>query len=83
MPADEQGLYVFVRDGHIEITTASQTLHLGKGETGFASDNGSTTRPLLMPLFLEFDRMPKPDSANPLLQTVLNEATGRSANQCR
>ena len=83
MPADEQGLYVFVRDGHIEITTASETLHLGKGETGFASDSGNTVRPLLMPLFLEFDRMPKPDSANPLLQTVLNEATGRAANQCR
>ncbi len=83
MPEDEQGLYVFVRDGHIEITTASQTLHLGKGETGFAADSGATQRPLLMPLFLEFDRMPRPDSANPLLQTVLNEATGRSLNQCR
>jgi len=83
MPEDEQGLYVFVRDGHIEVTTAGQTLHLGKGETGFASESGNTLRPLLMPLFLQFDRMPKPDSANPLLQTVLNEATGRAANQCR
>jgi hypothetical protein len=42
-----------------------------------------TVRPLLMPLFLEFDRTPKPDSANPLLQTVLSEATNRAANQCR
>ena len=83
MTSDQEGLYVFVRDGHIEVTTASETLHLGKGETGFASDAGRTVRPLLMPLFLEFDRTPKPDSANPMLQTVLNETVNRPANQCR
>ena len=83
LPADEQGLYVFVRDGHIEITTSSETLQLGKGETGFAALNGATVRPLLMPLFLEFDRTPKPDSANPLLQSILSETTNRSANVCR
>jgi hypothetical protein len=80
---DEEGLYVFVRDGHIEITTASETLQLGKGETGFAANTGATLRPLLMPLFLEFDRTPKPDSTNPLLQTVLNETLSRPANVCR
>jgi len=82
LPADEQGLYVFVRDGHIEVTTATETLHLGKGETGFASDSGTTVRPLLTPLFLEFDRTPRPDSNNPLLQTVLRESTN-PANVCR
>ena len=80
---DPQGLYVFVRDGHIEVSTASETLHLGKGETGFAADSGRTVRPLLMPLFLEFDRTPKPNSANPMLQSILNESGNRSANQCR
>ena len=80
---DQEGLYVFVRDGHIEVTTNSETLHLGKGETGFASDAGRTIRPLLMPLFLEFDRTPRPDSSNPMLQSVLNETLNRSANQCR
>lgn len=83
MPADEEGLYVFVRDGHIEITTASEKLQLGKGETGFAGLAGNTIRPLLMPLFLEFDRTPKPDSANPLLQSVLSETINRPLNQCR
>lgn len=83
MSGEEQGLYVFVRDGHIELATGSETLQLGKGETGFASDTGATLRPLLMPLFLEFDRTPKPDSANPLLQTVLSENVNRSANVCR
>ena len=80
---DEQGLYVFVRDGHIEVTTSSETLHLGKGETGFAGDTGRTVRPLQIPLFLDFDRTPKPDSTNPMLQTVLNETVNRPANQCR
>lgn len=83
LPADEQGLYVFVRDGHIEVTTASETLHLGKGETGFAADTGATVRPLLTPLFLEFDRTPRPDSGNPLLQTVLSESLNRPATVCR
>jgi hypothetical protein len=80
---EEEGLFVVVRDGHIEVTTNSETLHLGKGETGFASDAGRTVRPLLTPLFLEFDRTPKPNSLNPMLQTVLSETVNRPANQCR
>ena len=80
---EEEGLFVVVRDGHIEVTTNSETLHLGKGETGFASDTGRTVRPLLTPLFLEFDRTPKPNSSNPMLQTVLSETVNRPANQCR
>ena len=83
MSDDQEGLYVFVRDGHIEITTNSETLQLGKGETGFASDAGRTIRPLLTPLFLEFDRTPKPNSSNPMLQSLLNETVTRAANQCR
>lgn len=83
LPADEQGLYVFVRDGHIEVSTANETLHLGKGEAGFATDSGSTLRPQMLPLFLEFDRTPRPDSRNPLLQTVLSETANRPANVCR
>ena len=31
----EQGLFVFVRDGHIELLTLLEVLHLGKGEGGF------------------------------------------------
>jgi hypothetical protein len=47
----QEGLFVFVRDGHIEITTKTETLHLGRGETGFAGIDGATVRPLAMPLF--------------------------------
>ncbi len=80
---NQDGLFVFVRDGHIEVTTATQTLHLGRGETGFAAQDGTTTRPRLMPLFLEFDRTPMPNSKNPLLASVLGESGVKPLNQCR
>ena len=79
----QEGLFVFVRDGHIEILTSQQTLHLGRGETGFAGNDGSTVRPLLTPLFLEFDRTPIPNSINPMVTTVLDENRIPSSNQCR
>lgn len=83
MDEAKEGLFVFVRDGHIEVSTDRETLHLGKGETGFAGNDGSTLRPQLMPLFLEFDRTPMPNSKNPMLSTVLDEGGIRPLNQCR
>lgn len=80
---EEQGLYVYVRDGHIEVSTSSETIHLGKGEAGFANEGGRALRPLQIPLFLDFDKTPKPNSANPMLQAVLNETVNRTVNQCR
>ena len=80
---DEPGLFVFVRDGHIEVTTNRETIHLGKGETGFAGDNGDAIRPLLKPLFIEFDKIPMPNSKNPLLVSVLGDSGVRPSNQCR
>ncbi|QTN27752.1 FecR domain-containing protein [Rhodoferax sp. AJA081-3] len=79
----QEGLFVFVRDGHIEVVTGRQTLHLGRGETGFAGIDGNTARPLLTPLFLEFDRTPMPNSKHPMLSTVLGENRVRATNQCR
>lgn len=79
----QEGLYVFVRDGHIEVKTESQTLHLGRGETGFSGLDGKTARPVLTPLFIEFDRTPLPNSKNPLLASVLGDAGVKPINQCR
>ncbi|MEJ8839291.1 FecR family protein [Ramlibacter sp. AN1133] len=79
----EQGLFVFVRDGHIEIASAREVLHLGKGEAGFAGLGGETARPSLIPKFIEFDRMPLPTARNPMLTTVLGESGIRSANVCK
>jgi hypothetical protein len=83
MDDGKEGLFVFVRDGHIEVTTERETLHLGKGETGFAGTDGSTVRPVVMPLFLEFDRTPMPNSTNPMLSTVLDESGIKPLIQCR
>ena len=81
--ADDEGLFVFVRDGHIEVTTARETLHLGRGETGFAGNDGHTGRPDDMPLFIQFDKVPMPNSPNPMLLNVLGELGNRPSNQCQ
>jgi hypothetical protein len=78
-----EGLFVFVRDGHIEIASASEVLHLGRGEAGFAGNNGETARPVLIPKFIEFDRIPLPTSRNPLLTSILTESGVRSGNVCK
>jgi hypothetical protein len=80
---DQEGLFVFVRDGHIEIATANDVLHLGKNEAGFAGVNGETARPTLIPKFLDFDKLPLPTSKNPLLVSVLADAGVKPTNQCK
>jgi hypothetical protein len=79
----EEGLFVFVRDGHIEIASDKETLHLGRGETGFAGNDGQTGRPVKMPLFIQFDKVPMPNSANPMLISVMGEMGKVSNNLCQ
>lgn len=78
-----QGLFVFVRDGHIEIVSAREILHLGRGEAGFAGEGGDTARPFMIPKFLDFDRIPLPTSPNPMLASILGESGIRSSNVCK
>ena len=81
---DREGLFVYVRDGHIEIATANDILQLGRGEAGFAGLAGETARPNLIPKFIEFDKLPMPTSKNPLLVSVLADAGIKSStNQCK
>ena len=80
---DQDGLFVFVRDGHIEVTTSREILQLGKGEAGFAGADGGASRPSTIPRFMDFDRLPMPNSKNPMLASVLGEAGVRKANQCQ
>lgn len=80
---DEPGLFVFVRDGHIEVTTNRETIHLGRGETGFAGENGDTIRPVLKPLFIDFDKIPLPNAKNPMLVSVLGDSGIRPASICK
>ena len=79
----EEGLFVFVRDGHIEIASKNDVLHLGKGEAGFANNNGDTARPATIPKFIEFDKLPLPTSKNPLLVSVLADSGIKTSNQCK
>ena len=69
----EEGLFVFVRDGHIEIATAGDMLHLGRGEAGFAGPNGNTARPFTWPKFLEFDTIPGPNSKQGPIALILRD----------
>lgn len=79
-----EGVYVFVRDGHIELTTPQgEIVHLGRGEVGLADNSGRALRPLLLPSFIERDRTPNPSSNSSLLNTALEEAGLRSETQCR
>lgn len=80
---NQLGLYVLVRDGHIELFTDRETLHLGKGELGLALEDLRVLRPLRVPLFLDLDPVPLPSSPNPLLSSVLGEAGLLPLNQCR
>ncbi len=73
VPDTEEGLFVFVRDGHIEVLTRNEVLQLGRGEAGFAGNDGSTARPDTIPKFLDFDRMPLPTTQNPQLVSILGE----------
>ena len=80
---DQEGLFVLVRDGQIVVTTTKEVLQLGKGEAGFAGANGDAGRPVNIPRFLDFDRLPMPNSKNPMLASILSETGFRTVNQCK
>lgn len=77
------GLYVYVRDGHVELFTGTERLHLGRGEAGFADPNGETNRPDDVPTFLDNDPTPLPSRENFTLSILLNELGIETSNVCR
>lgn len=80
---DEPGLFVTVRDGHVEVTSRNETIHLGRGETGFADADGRTGRPATIPLFIQFDRVPLPTNTNSAVQSIIKQLSEKPSNQCR
>ncbi len=80
---ESEGLYVFVRDGHIEIASNRDVLHLGRGEAGYLGPEGDAIRPINIPLFMDFDRLPLPNSQNLNVTSILNDTITRSPNVCR
>jgi hypothetical protein len=79
----QEGLYVFVRDGHIELTTSSSVLHLGRNEAGLAGNDGAVLRPQELPRFLEFDRTPLPNASNFNVTALLGDSNIRAGRVCR
>jgi hypothetical protein len=80
---DEPGLFVTVRDGHVEVTSRNETIHLGRGETGFAAADGRTGRPASIPLFIQYDKVPLPGNTNAAVQGVIKQLSEKPSNQCR
>jgi hypothetical protein len=80
---NQEGLFVFVRDGHIEIATGSSVLHLGRNEAGFAGNNGNVARPQDVPRFIEFDRTPLPNSSNFNVSALLGNSDIQGGRMCR
>lgn len=82
VPDSQEGLFIYVREGQIEVATASEVLHLGRGEAGFAGPQGGTARPLDIPKFIDFDTLPLPNDGNWVLKTVVGEQLIKAKNTC-
>lgn len=81
---DAEGLFVYVRDGNIEIVSAGGgSLYLGRGETGYANKDGQLGRPANTPAFITFDSVPLPNSSNPMAPSLQRDIGKGSSNVCR
>jgi hypothetical protein len=76
----QEGLYVTVRDGHVEIVSGQEILQLGRGETGYSGGDAQTYRPINVPLFIDFDQVPLPTARNPQIVSLLQSAGIRQNN---
>lgn len=66
------GLYVGVREGHVQLALGDQLLDLGGGEYGHAGDNGSLSRLQEVPEFLERDPTPLPEQFDSARRRLLD-----------
>lgn len=60
-PTGADGLYVFVRDGHVFILSGNSRIDLGVGETGFVGQDGQAQRLSPAPGFMTNDPYPIPE----------------------
>ena len=59
-----EGLFVFVRDGDVSITTVNQQINLGRNEAGFTGANLNVLRLQTIPDHILRDTVPLPTSSN-------------------
>lgn len=79
----QEGLFVFVRSGDVEVATPGGVLRLSRGETGFAGLDGATFRPVLTPLFITFDPVLMPNTSNPALMLMFrSQGLGQGRSVC-
>ena len=64
VPDGADGLFVFVREGHIVLSTASKQIDLGKGETAFSDARLDVIRLPSVPSHVVNDVVPLPRAAN-------------------
>ncbi|HSW19867.1 MAG TPA: FecR domain-containing protein [Ramlibacter sp.] len=60
-PTGSDGLYVYVRDGHVYIQSLGSRIDLGAGEAGYAGEPGTVRRIEPAPRFLTLDPFPLPE----------------------
>jgi hypothetical protein len=60
-PSGADGIYVFVRDGHVFLTSGGSRVDLGVGEGGFVGADGRALRMSPVPGFLTSDPYPIPE----------------------
>jgi hypothetical protein len=60
-PTGADGIYVYVRDGHVFLTSGDSRVDMGVGEAGFVGANGRAVRMSPVPGFLTADPYPLPE----------------------
>ena len=60
-PSGSDGLYVFVRDGHVFILSGNSRIDLGVGEAGYVGQDGVAQRISPVPGFMLGDPFPIPE----------------------
>lgn len=59
------GVYVLMREGHIELAGEGGTIDLGPGDTGYLGEGRPPLRLTVTPTFMLFDPFPLPDKFDP------------------
>ncbi len=60
-----RGLYLLMRDGHIELTSEGRSVDLGPGDSGYLADGRPPIRLTITPTFMLYDPVPLPETFNP------------------
>jgi hypothetical protein len=60
-----RGLYVLMRDGHIELASEGRSVDLGPGDNGYLGEGRAPIRLTVTPTFMLYDPVPLPETFNP------------------